>query len=232
MWAIWLFMSETPFDFDKMADGYDAWYATPDGRRHDAAQKQLICRLLPDAGIGAQMLDVGCGTGHWSVFFAKLGFHVTGLDISPKMIAAARGRHAPNCRFSVGDVMRLPYKDERFHVACAITVMEFVPDMQCACEEIFRCLKPGGCMIIGTLNRLAAVNRQRVAAGAEPFASARMFTLDELQRFLAQFGNVTIGISMENCGVGRKRKSPVGKRDNPPVGHADGALIAARVVKP
>lgn len=201
-----------------MAGTYDAWYATAAGRRHDAAQKQLVGRLLPNAGAGRQLLDAGCGTGHWSVYFEELGFNVAGIDLSPKMIAAARARHAPNCRFSVGNVMRLPYKDGRFNVACAITVMEFVPDVQKACEEILRCLKPGGCMVIGALNRLAAINRQRVAAGAEPFASAHMFTLDELQQFLGQFGNVTIGISMENNS----------RRAGPP---AAGALIAARVVK-
>ncbi len=206
-----------------MADSYDNWYATAAGRRHDAAQKQLIGRLLPDAGAGRQLLEVGCGTGHWSVYFAGLGFRVTGMDISPKMVKAARARRAPNCRFSVGDTTRLPYKDGRFNVACAITVMEFVPDVQKACEEVLRCLKPGGCMVIGTLNRLAAINRQRVAAGAEPFASAHMFTLDELQQFLGQFGNVTIGISMENSG-----RRGAARRDE---ASAAGALIAARVVK-
>ncbi len=216
-------MSETRFDFDRMADTYDTWYATAAGRRQDAAQKQLIGRLLPDAGAGRQLLDAGCGTGHWSVFFGELGFRVAGIDLSRKMIAAARARQAANCRFSVGDVMRLPYKDGRFNVACAITVMEFVPDVQKACEEVLRCLKPGGCMVVGALNRLAAINRQRAAAGAEPFASAHMFTLAELQQFLGQFGNVTIGISMENNG-----RPGAGRRAGT---SAAGALIAARVDK-
>ncbi|MGI6086728.1 MAG: class I SAM-dependent methyltransferase [Kiritimatiellia bacterium] len=212
-------MKKTSTNFDRIADVYDAWYATAAGRRYDAAQRELLSRLLPNAGAGRrQLLDAGCGSGHWSIYFAEQGFHVTGIDISPKMIAVAKARQLSNCHFRVGDVQRLPYKDGRFNVVCAITVMEFVADVQRACEEILRCLKPGGCMLIGALNRLAKINRRRAAVGTWPFASAKMFTLDELRLFLGQFGDVTIGISMEDNHRGVESLE-------------SGALIAARVVK-
>jgi len=85
--------SHRQFDFGAKAARYDVWYKTDEGRRHDAAQKQAVRALLPTRTTGGQcLLDVGCGTGHWSLFFTQHGYKMTGVDICPTMIAAARAR--------------------------------------------------------------------------------------------------------------------------------------------
>ncbi|MFA7159953.1 MAG: class I SAM-dependent methyltransferase [Kiritimatiellia bacterium] len=191
--------SHSRFDFGTLAAGYDAWYKTADGRMHDAAQKEAVASLLPvpSAGSRPALLDVGCGTGHWSVFFAEHGFEVTGVDISPEMISVAQGRHAPHCSFAVADAMKLPFQDGEFEVASAMAALEFVSDARRACAEMIRCLKPGGCLLVGALNRLAVLNRKRISSGSGLYSSARMFTQAELRGLLSAFGRVSIRLTAE-----------------------------------
>ena len=47
-------------------------------------------RILTEHVIGARALDFGCGTGRSTRFLKKLGFHVTGIDISEDMLRIAR----------------------------------------------------------------------------------------------------------------------------------------------
>lgn len=110
----------------------------------------------------------------------------------------AQKRNAPHCRFALADAMKLPFLDNDFDVVSAMAALEFVSDARRACAEMVRCLKPGGCLIVGTLNRLAGLNRERIAAHAEPYASAQMFTQKELRNLLAPFGKVNIRLTTEN----------------------------------
>jgi ubiquinone/menaquinone biosynthesis C-methylase UbiE len=190
-------------DFGARASDYDAWYQTDAGRMHDIAQKQAVFSLLPAAPAveGKTLLDVGCGTGHWSVFFAEHGFEVTGIDISPEMISVAQARHAPHCRFAAADAMKLPFRDDDFDAVSAMAVLEFTANARRVCSEMFRCLKAGGWLIVGTLNRLAVLNRARIASRAEPYISAHMFAPDELRKLLAPFGEAKIRLTTEQSGA-------------------------------
>jgi 2-polyprenyl-3-methyl-5-hydroxy-6-metoxy-1,4-benzoquinol methylase len=112
--------------------------------------------------------------------------------------------------------MNLLFLDKSFDVVSAMAVLEFVSDARRVCAEMIRCLKPGGRLIAGTLNRLAGINRQRVAARAEPYASAKMFAPEELNILMAEFGNVNIRLTTEQSDVGDE----------------SGAFIVAAVIKP
>ena len=57
-------------------------------------------------------------------------------------------------------------------------------------EEMARCTKADGSILIGTLNRLSPLNRKRLARGQEPYASGRLLAPHELCDLLAPFGTV------------------------------------------
>lgn len=85
--------STSRFDFGPLASTYDRWYETAEGHRHDVAQKQIVQTLLPAPEADEnRLLELGCGTGHWSRFFVQLGYEVTGIDVSAAMIAVARNQ--------------------------------------------------------------------------------------------------------------------------------------------
>ncbi|MBN1488488.1 MAG: class I SAM-dependent methyltransferase [Phycisphaerae bacterium] len=188
--------SHTLFDFGPLASEYERWYATPAGKAYDEAQKSDIGRFLEPALHGARLLDVGCGTGHWSRFFASLGYRVVGIDISEEMTQVAKARWAFNCHFGVADVLDLPFDDHRFDVVTAMAVMEFTSDPAAGLQEMARCVTHGGHMLIGTLNSRSALNQQRLSEGKQPYASAHLFSPEEVHSLLAPWGEVHMVDSM------------------------------------
>ena len=212
-------------DFGPLAGGYDQWYETDRGRVQDRVQKKDMERLLGEAPAGGEFLEVGCGTGHWSVFFAGRGWGVTGVDIAPAMIAVARGR-LPGGRLLVADGSALPFAGGSFDRVAAVTVLEFTADPAAAVAEMVRCLRPGGALLVGGLNRLAPLNRERLREGRAPYAAAWLPAPGELHRLLAPWGRVRMVASAPG------RPGTVVEFDTgPPPAEGDlpGPLLVARV---
>jgi len=134
------------------------------------------------------------------------------------MIRAAQAHNPAGIHYRVADARNLPFRDGSFEIVAAIAMIEFVPDVHAALCEMLRCLHPGGSLIIGVLNRLAPINRDRLAAGKQPYASGHLLTGDELERLLAPYGNVDLGAT---------RRSP--RRHTAHAGSTRKALLVARV---
>ena len=106
----------------------------------DAAQ---IMSLLPPAP--AKLLDVGVGSGWTSELFAKAGYEVTGIDISPDMIALAKLRDC-SARFIVSDYEVGPIAG-RFDAAVIYDALHHADDESRVIKNIFESLVPGGVLI-------------------------------------------------------------------------------------
>lgn len=105
--------------------GMPAFY----NRLIDVCQYLALRRWLRVA-TGTRVLDVGCGVGRWSRRLAARGAHVTGIDLSPTMIAEARRRAAAQpsrgrCRFLVQDLPALE-TDENFELVLSVTVLQHI----------------------------------------------------------------------------------------------------------
>jgi len=162
---------------------------------YDRLEKAAVRKFLPQGQSGMQFLDVGCGSGHWSRFFASYGYEVVGIDISPEMINVANSYKLNQCRFQVANASELPFVDHSFDVVAAITVLEFVSDPSVVVTEMVRCVRREGKLIVGVLNRLAPVNRRRIARGEEPYISGRLFTPTEVRNILEPYGRVQIRVA-------------------------------------
>jgi SAM-dependent methyltransferase len=102
--------------YDKVARAYDAQLA--DELDHKPLDRALLVAFLELAGPG-QVADVGCGPGHVTRFLAARHPDVTGLDLSPEMIAIARER-APEIPFTVASMLSLPVADGAWAGAVAM----------------------------------------------------------------------------------------------------------------
>ena len=105
---------------------------------------------------GLTLLDIGCGGGLMSEPLARLGAQVTGLDPGRENIEAAR-RHAEGqglgIDYRVGLVEDLAGAGEQFDVVSCLEVVEHVPDVPAFLTACAQVLKPGGLMLLSTINR-------------------------------------------------------------------------------
>ena len=95
------------------------------------------------------VLDLGCGYGGRTVYYAELGTaHVTGIEITEIMVDRCRQfaarRSAENVSFQVARAEALPFEDATFDVVLSYDVFEHVDDPVLAFRELRRVLRPGG----------------------------------------------------------------------------------------
>lgn len=175
------------------ASAYDAWFQTPLGSAIEAAESGAVLELAA-AHDGERALDAGCGTGIYARGLAERGLQVTGVDEDAEMLDAAR-RKVPSASFVRADVTALPFADDSFDVAVAVTVLCFVRDPGAAVRELVRVTRPGGRVVLGELNRVslwAAWRRLRGWTGASPWSSAHFYTPRALTALLRGAGAVAI----------------------------------------
>ncbi|HEV8452836.1 MAG TPA: methyltransferase domain-containing protein [Gaiellales bacterium] len=100
---------------------------------------------------GEDVLDVGCGAGMDSLVAAQMvgdTGSVTGIDMTPEMVAKARGSIAEmglgNVRIVDGSAEQLPFDGASFDVVISNGVIDLIPDKDAVFSEITRVLRPGG----------------------------------------------------------------------------------------
>jgi 2-polyprenyl-3-methyl-5-hydroxy-6-metoxy-1,4-benzoquinol methylase len=115
---------------------------------------------------GSRVLDVGCGVGRWSRLLAARGALVTGVDLSPTMVAQARARAAAEgvadrCDFRVQDLSLLDV-GAKFDLVLGVTVLQHILDADAlhrAVRSLVRHLAPGGRMVLLEAAPTASVDR-------------------------------------------------------------------------
>ncbi len=151
--------------FDDWPGRYDRWFDTPVGKAVKEYKKELILDML-SPGPGELILDAGSGTGIFTREFLDQGADVVGLDISWAMLCRAMAKNeAFSRRMVTADVASLPFADGVFDKTVSITALEFIGDEKKAVAELFRVTRPGGIVVIATLNSLSpwAVRRRENA---------------------------------------------------------------------
>ena len=121
---------------------------------------------------GQRVLDLGSGAGTDSLVAAQMvgeRGHVTGIDMTPAMLAKARAAAAEmglsNVEFVGGEAERLPFPDESFDVVISNGVIDLIPDKDAVFAELHRVLVPGGWMQIADVtiqNPVSAEGRRNI----------------------------------------------------------------------
>ena len=131
--------------FDALADDYEAHY-------DDSASQRFRDRFIhgPLYGNlpleGARVLDAMCGSGETTRFLVDQGAIVDGLDISGKCIERYRQRW-PSCRAHNASILKTGLPDQMYDLVVIVGGLHHLhPHVDQAMEEIYRILKPGGCL--------------------------------------------------------------------------------------
>jgi ubiquinone/menaquinone biosynthesis C-methylase UbiE len=139
--------------FDGEASGYDNWFNTKLGRLVEKVETDLVLSFWEGEN-GLKVLDFGCGTGLYSFLLANLGHDVTAYDISEDMLAKAKEKFSDQkIEFVLGVGNKFPFDDITFDAVVSVTAFEFIEDVKMAVAEIHRVVRPGGKIVIGTINK-------------------------------------------------------------------------------
>lgn len=118
-------------------------------------------RILNKLKAGADILDLGCGSGRFSIGAAQMGFNVTSVDITPQAIEAAKQKARQlgilNISFLCEDMTNLPFENKVFdYVFCprfSINAVATFFKRKKAVEEMLRVTKNGGMIFIESFNK-------------------------------------------------------------------------------
>jgi len=165
--------------FETEAERYDRWFD-----RHPAAYEsevEAVRAALP--GCCGHSLEIGIGTGRFATPFGI----VDGVEPATAMrqIAETRGVHAVD-----GVAEALPFDDESFDCALMVTTICFVDDPTQSCREALRVLRPGGCLVVGFVDRGSFLGKHYETHREEsPFyQDAHFFSADEVGNLLSEAG--------------------------------------------
>jgi len=105
---------------------------------------------------GRSVLDIASGEGYGSALLAKRAANVIGVDIDPDSIAHAQSQYGdvPNLKFLVGSCSEIPVADASIDVIVSFETIEHHDQHEEMMQEFKRILKPDGCLIISSPNRL------------------------------------------------------------------------------
>ncbi|HYK92843.1 MAG TPA: class I SAM-dependent methyltransferase [Thermoplasmata archaeon] len=136
--------------FDDIARYYDAT-RTLDPAAAARALGTFSRRFPPEKH--PRVLELGVGTGRFALEMARQGFHVTGIDLSSKMLEQFRRRRWPASRGSAravrANATSLPFRDGAFDGAYWVHVLHLIPDWRAALDELTRVVRPGGFLMMG-----------------------------------------------------------------------------------
>ena len=156
---------------------------------------QSLVEYLPKEG---RLLDLGCGQGQDSRFFAEQGFEVTGSDLSSEGISYAQKKLPEELKdkvvFVEGDSSKpLPYENESFDVVYSHLALHYF-DKEATLrvfDEIYRVLKPGSLVIVlmNSVNDPEYGNGEQVEADYYHIGNMykRFFSKDSIKEFAHNF---------------------------------------------
>ena len=128
-------------DFDEIARLSDCHVGG--GERYDS----FLLSLAPSHAVS--VLDIGCGLGRLAVKLASHNRKVTGVDLSPEMIAGAQkeGRGASNLTFLCGDFLERNFTAQQFDFVISAAALHHMPETV-AVPRMVELLRPGGRLVI------------------------------------------------------------------------------------
>jgi len=165
--------------FEKHSDTYDEWFEK--NRDLYEAELEVIRQLIPHSE--AEGMEVGVGSGR---FAAPLGIKV-GVEPSEKMASKAR-RQGINVYPGIAE--NLPFPDGRFDFVLMVTTICFVDDVIMSFREAFRVLKPGGCIVVGFIDKESKLGRLYMDKREKSkfYKYATFFSTQEVLQYLKKVG--------------------------------------------
>jgi ubiquinone/menaquinone biosynthesis C-methylase UbiE len=165
--------------YDRIGEEYERWSA----KATDPARERYLKVLLEGLPKGAQVLDLGCGSGALATRRLSERFQITGVELSSRMVELAR-RNIPSATFVRADMASVEFPPERFDGVCAFYSLTHLPqkELPTLLRRVARWLKPGGLFVasMGSGEDPGSVEDEWVGGVPMYFAGHAVQTNEEL----------------------------------------------------
>jgi SAM-dependent methyltransferase len=142
-----------PVDYNRIAPEYDQRYTSLE---FNGIEEAVVAFA---AGIpGLEVLEVGCGTGHWLDVLRRRGASVAGLDNSEEMLRIAVNI-LPDVHLKQGDAQKIPWKDGSFDRVFCVNAIHHFTDGAAFVAEARKVLRDGGGLMVVGLDPSRGVDR-------------------------------------------------------------------------
>lgn len=152
-------------DFSELKQKHRAAWAAGEYEQIARGIRAVADHVVRCARIRAdeRVLDVACGTGNTAVMARARAAHVTGLDLTPELLAVAAQRETEEglagITWKVGDAEAMPFADGAFDVVVSSCGLMFAPDQQRVADELARVTRRGGRIAIQAWKRESGLGR-------------------------------------------------------------------------
>src|SRR3989304_1259657 len=159
-------------DFTELKQKHRATWASGDYNQIAQGIQAVADHVVRSGRIraGERVLDIACGTGNTALMARARSAAVTGLDLTPELLAIAQKRAVEegygDITWKAGDAEDLPFPDGTFDVVVSSCGLMFAPDQQKVANEVARVTKRGGRIAIQAWTRGSGVGRMFKVTGA------------------------------------------------------------------
>jgi len=180
-------MQEKPwYSQEQIVRKYEAYYQSK-YKRADVLEKRLLKELLEQFDDVERLLEVGCGTGHFTRWMDSLGLECYGLDRSSLMLTEAKKLWIDG-RLVQGESSHLPFRSKSFDVVMYLTSLEYMPDLAAVFAEARRIARKG--IVIGLMNKWSPPTIRRiiqVRMGRNLYyRNANFYSISDIKRILGK----------------------------------------------
>ncbi|MGI0079264.1 MAG: class I SAM-dependent methyltransferase [Nitrososphaerales archaeon] len=165
-----------------IVEGYEGWYEGK-YKRADLLEKLVLSEMISQFDRPKTILEIGCGTSHFTRWFGSIGLNAVGVDLSPFMVRQARKI------WQDGDLINarsshLPFESGSFDIAIFITCFEYMPDPVGVLSEAARVSRQG--LVLGLMNSWSLPTMRRkvqLAFGKNDYyRNAHFYSIREMKR--------------------------------------------------
>ncbi len=200
--------------YDALAGTYDkeqqgALIAISRKPEHDAVTKRIHDFVRQTD----RVLEIGPGTGMYTLELARLAQEVTAVDVSGRMLSIlehkALSRHLTNIKYVQGDIQELLTGDglnDRFNHICAFSSLEYVPDISALIKLLSQHLGPGGVLYFTTAHRSFFRFWTQIGNAMRQGIWLHARSVPQIRKALLQAGLTPVVIQTHglNLGLGRR----------------------------
>ncbi len=176
--------NDSRYQQKQTANEYESYYETK-YKRADQLEKHLLIKLIGHFKDAENLLEVGCGTAHFTRWIDSQSLVCFGVDTSSQMLHEAK-KMWTNGRLLQSEGSRLPFKDKSMDIVMYVTSLEYMPDISAAFLEASRVSKKG--IILGLLNKNSPSTLRKqvqiLTKGESFYKNAHFYSISNIKKTL------------------------------------------------